>query len=116
MDSKLTMNHQCTLMAKGANGILAFIRKSVADSLQEVILPPYAALVRPHLQYFAQVWAPPSMKDMDLLDWVQCRATKIIKGLEHQSEEERLTELVLSGDRAWRKEGSGEILSMCINT
>jgi len=32
---------------------------------------------------------------VDLQERIQCKATKVPKGLEHQSEEERLTELVL---------------------
>ena len=49
VDSNLTVNHQCTLMTEEASSMLGFIRKSIAGRLWEVILPPYAALVRPHL-------------------------------------------------------------------
>lgn len=64
----------------------------MASGVWEVILPLYSTLVTPHLE---QLWGPQHKEGMDVLEQVQRRTTKIIRGMEQPSYEERLKRLQL---------------------
>jgi len=58
------------LAAQKANHILCCIKRSMASSSREGILPLYSALVKFHLESCVQLWSPLLKKDMELLERV----------------------------------------------
>ncbi|GAB0188843.1 hypothetical protein GRJ2_001349600 [Grus japonensis] len=56
-------------------------------------LPLYSTLVRPPPEYCIQVWGPQCKKDVELLEQVQRRAMKMIRGLERLSYDDKLRKL-----------------------
>ena len=95
VDEKLDVSQQCALAAQKANCVLGCITKRVSSREREGIVPLCSALVRPYVKHRVQAWSPQHRKDVALLEQVQRRATKMARGLEHLSCEERLRELGL---------------------
>jgi len=95
VDEKLDMSQECALAAPKANSILGCITSSVASRAREEVLPLCSALVRSHLEFCVQLWSPQHSKEMELLERVPRSDTKMVRGLEHLSYEDRLRELGL---------------------
>jgi len=64
--------------AQKVNCVLGCIKRSVVSQSRDVILPLYSALVRPHLECCVQMQNPQYRSDVDLMEHVQRRATKMI--------------------------------------
>jgi len=90
IDSTGKSSEQCVLAVKKANSILGMIKRNIHFKSKEVIVKLYKSLVRPRLEFCVQAWSPHLRKDIDMLERVQHRATKLIEGYQHFSYEERL--------------------------
>ena len=94
--SNLKPGEQCARACKRAMSVLGMIRRHFRGLDKEEFMILYKTYVRPHLEYCVQVWNPTLKKDIECLERVQRRATKLVKGLEAMSYEERLTVLRLT--------------------
>ena len=61
-----------------ANSMLAIIKRTFEYLDQEIFLRQYKALVRPHVEYANIVWYPHYRKDIESVESVQRRATKLL--------------------------------------
>ena len=85
----------CSEVVKTANKLIGFIGRTFEFKSDKVVLTLFNALVRPHLEYCVQFWSPYYRKDIEKLERVQRRATKLIPRLRNKPYEERLKELNL---------------------
>ena len=81
---------QCNKAVGSANKRLGMIKRNFKFKSRIVMLPLYKSKVRPHLDYFVQAWRPHYRKDIDELEKVQRRATKMIEGMEGYCYSDRL--------------------------
>ena len=77
----MKVSEQCGIAAANGNQILGLIRRNLVYKEKELIILLYKTIVRPRLEYCIQVWRPHHKKDIDMLERVQRRATKIIPKL-----------------------------------
>ena len=81
MNANMKVSEQCRIAASKGNKVLGMIRRNITYKERSLIVPLYKAVVRPHLEYCIQAWRPYPRKDIDMLEKIQRRATKLIPGL-----------------------------------
>jgi hypothetical protein len=94
VDKSGKASEQCILAVKKANGILGMIKRNIKFKSKKVIVKLYKSLVRPRLEYCVQAWSPHLRKDIDMIERVQRRATRLIEGW--------ATRLIEAGNKTYR--------------
>ena len=95
ISSDLKFSKQCIQVENKAQRLLGYIRRQFRYRNKEIVLSLYNSLVRPHLEYAVQFWSPSLREDVQRLERVQARATKLIPSIRHMSYERRLRALGL---------------------
>ena len=95
IDSTLSSSRQCKEARKKGLRMLGAINRNVSYKSKTVMMKLYTAYVRPHLEYCVQAWSPFLRRDIEALERVQRRATRMVEGLAGQSYEDRLKALNL---------------------
>ena len=94
-DNKLKFTDHCQNKINSASKTLRYIRHTFKYIDEQLFLLLYKALVRPHLEYASCIWHPFLKYNIDAIERVQRRATKIVPSLKNLSYEDRLKKLGL---------------------
>ena len=86
----LKSSSQCIAEEQKAQKILGFIKRVFRYRNKRTVLAFYKALVRPLLEYSAQFWSPVRRIDVEQLEKVQARATKLVPSIRHKGYQRRL--------------------------
>ena len=95
INDKLSCEDHLAEKVNKANKIVGIIRRTFITLDAAMFKLLFVALVRPHLEYANQVWCPYLVKDIEMVENVQRRATRMIAELKGLAYEERLKKLKL---------------------
>ena len=95
INNQLNFKKHLNEKVKKANCIILLIRNSFKYLDKSMFNLLYKSLVRPHLEYASEIWSPIYRVDIDCLERVQHRATRLVPSLAMLPYPERLKELQL---------------------
>ena len=78
-----------------ANTMVGLIKRTFSHMDKDIFMATYKVFVRPILGYCQQVWSPYYVKDIEQLEQVQRRATKLVPELKDMEYEDRVKALGL---------------------
>jgi len=95
IDNNLKFSTHISSSVSKANRVLWCVKRTFKHLTPNIFNQLYKSLVRPHLEYASWVWAPHLKSDMDAIERVQRKATKLVTKIRDLSYEERLRQLDL---------------------
>ena len=95
IDNQLTFRNHISAKISKANTMIYLIKHTFKHLDTEMFNLIYKALVRPQVEYATPVWCPTLKMDINFIEKVQHRATKIVPEISSLSYEERLEHLKL---------------------
>ena len=95
VDPGLIFNKHVEQTVNKANRLLGLVRRDYTYMDSNSLVKLFSSLIRPILEYANVAWSPILKHDQDLLENVQCRATKLVPKIKHLSFTDRLRVLKL---------------------
>ena len=95
VDRTLTFAQHVAEKVSKSNRTLGMISRTFEYKDKETMLLLYKGLIRPQLEYANQVWAPQTVAQIEQIENVQRRFTKLIPGMKELNYEERLRKIEL---------------------
>lgn len=105
VQDNLKCAQQCAKVVGKSNRVLGMIKRTFKNFSRDVVLKLYKCLIRPRLEYAVQAWRPHLCKDIELIEGVQRRATKLVVGTRDMGYEERLKLLDMTSLETRRMRG-----------
>jgi len=90
LDERLSFRDHINDKIKKAFSMLGIIKHNFKHLTTHSFTMLYKNMVRSHLDYCSTVWSPYMKKDIEALEKVQKRATKILPQLKHMNYSDRL--------------------------
>ena len=94
--NELKWDTQVTYVTAKANKILGMLKKRLRYPNVNNIKLLYTSMVRPHLEFAITSWCPYLKKDIDMIEKIQRRATKLVPNLKHLPYSTRLSKFGLT--------------------
>ena len=95
VDNKLKFSRHIRGIVARANRMIGLMKISFENMDKDMFLPLYNTLIRPLLEYCVHAWSPSLVKDVQLLENCQRRATKLVREVKDEDYDTRLEYLNL---------------------